>query len=46
MTLDSQLDWQHWGRKQRFGGKVLDERAEVGLLSRNVVVRGDDSSDF
>lgn len=44
LTLDAPLNWQHWGRLQRFGGKVLDERAEVGLLSRNVVVRGDDVS--
>ena len=44
LTLDSPLDWQHWGRKQGFGGKVLDERAEVGLLTRNVVIRGDESS--
>jgi cell surface hyaluronidase len=44
LTLDAPLNWQHWGRLQKFGGKVLDERAEVGLLSRNVVVRGDDAS--
>lgn len=44
VTLDEPLEYQHWGRLQRFGGRVLDERTEVGLLSRNVVVRGDDSS--
>lgn len=44
LTLDSPLNWMHWGRLQRFSGRVLDERAEVGLLSRNVVVRGDESS--
>lgn len=44
LTFDTPLTWQHWGRMQWFGGRSLDERAEVGLLSRNVVVRGDDAS--
>jgi hypothetical protein len=42
--LDRPLAYRHWGEVQDFGGAVADERAEVGLLGRNVVVRGDASS--
>jgi hypothetical protein len=28
------LQYTHWGALQRFGKRTLDERAEVGLLSR------------
>ncbi|MGH2735444.1 MAG: G8 domain-containing protein, partial [Actinomycetota bacterium] len=38
--FDRPLEYSHFGRLQRFGGRVVDERAEVGLLSRNVLVRG------
>lgn len=44
VRFDAPLQWKHWGRKQRFGGRVLDERAEVGLLTRNVKIRGDEGS--
>lgn len=30
----------HFGVKQTLGGKTLDERAEVGLLTRNIVIQG------
>ncbi len=43
--LDRPLAYTHWGTMQRFGGRRLDERAEVGRLSRNVVVRGDSASE-
>ena len=44
LELDKALAYDHYGRLQYFGkkteayplGKTLDERAEVGLLSRNV----------
>ncbi len=35
----------HFGVTQTFAGQTLDERAEVGLLSRNIVIRGDDASE-
>ena len=44
VELDRPLDYQHWGELQTFGGRTLDERAEVGLLSRNIVVRGNAAS--
>jgi G8 domain len=44
LELDRALDYQHWGTIQTIAGRDIDERAEVGLLSRNVVVRGNDAS--
>ena len=44
VSLQSGLRYNHWGVNQVFAGKSLDERAEVGLLTRNVVVQGDDAS--
>jgi hypothetical protein len=44
VTLDSPLQYQHWGELQSYGGRTVDERAEVGLLSHNIVVRGDAAS--
>ncbi|MDX2005340.1 MAG: G8 domain-containing protein [Meiothermus sp.] len=41
VTLDRPLDYLHYGELQSFGGMTLDSRAEVGLLSRNVVIQGD-----
>ena len=43
-VLDEPLKYQHWGTIQHFGDHSVDERAEVGLLTHNVVVRGDASS--
>jgi cell migration-inducing and hyaluronan-binding protein len=43
VTLEQPLRYRHWGELQRIAGRTLDERAEVGLLSRNVVVRGDEA---
>jgi hypothetical protein len=40
VTLQSGVQFAHWGQLQSYGGKTLDQRAEVGLLSRNIVVRG------
>lgn len=42
LTLDRALDYGHFGQIQTFEGRVLDQRAEVGLLSRNIVIQGDD----
>ena len=44
LRLDRPLEYRHWGELQTFAGRTVDERAEVGLLTRNIVIRGDDSS--
>jgi hypothetical protein len=44
LDLDRPLVYEHWGELQTYGGKTVDERAEVGLLTRNIVVRGDEGS--
>lgn len=44
VELDRPLEYQHWGTVQSYGEHSLDERAEVGLLTRNIVVRGDSDS--
>ena len=38
------LRFAHTARMQTYNGKTLDQRAAIGLLSRNIVVRGDDQS--
>ncbi len=38
------LTHAHWGTLQTYDGKTLDQRAAVGLLSRNIVVQGDAQS--
>ena len=35
------LKYPHLGSMQTFEGKTVDMRAEVGLLNRNIVIRGD-----
>lgn len=44
VTLTQPLKYSHWGQFQAFAGQTVDERAEVGLLSHNIVVQGDSSS--
>jgi G8 domain/FG-GAP-like repeat/Right handed beta helix region len=40
VVLDRPLDFDHWGAvPQGYGNKFLDMRAEVGNLSRNIVIR-------
>ena len=41
LTLTSALEATHVGVSESFDGKQLEFRAEVGLLTHNVVVRGD-----
>jgi len=43
ITLDQPLDYKHFAETQSYGtdGDFIEMRAEVGLLSRNVVYRGD-----
>jgi cell migration-inducing and hyaluronan-binding protein len=45
VTLAEPLHFTHWGTVQTIAGAPVDERAEVGLLSRNITVRGDERSD-
>lgn len=40
IELDRPLERMHWGVMQRFAGRDVDQRAEVALLTRNIVVRG------
>lgn len=40
LTLESPLDHLHYGEIQTIAGRAVDERAEVGLLSRTITVRG------
>ncbi|MBM3984034.1 MAG: hypothetical protein FJ304_27965, partial [Planctomycetes bacterium] len=45
VSFEPALKFKHWGTLQTFEGRTLDERAEVGLLTRNVLVRtGDDGA--
>ncbi len=44
VTLDKPLTYDHYGQLQTFGGKSLDERSEVALLTRNIVIQGDEAS--
>ena len=47
--LDAPLTYMHWGVEQIYNNGttdlILDERAEVGLLTHNLKVRGDASSE-
>lgn len=45
VTFTPALAHRHLGLMQTFEGKALDQRAAVGLLSRNVVVQGASDSD-
>ena len=46
LVLDAPLAATHWGELQTIAGRTLDERAEVGLITHNVVVRGDSASEI
>ncbi|QLG45720.1 G8 domain-containing protein [Costertonia aggregata] len=38
------LQYMHFGELQEYEGKILDERAEVVMLSRNILIQGDSDS--
>ena len=40
LTLSSPLEAEHVGEQETFNGTLVEFRAEVGLLTHNVVVRG------
>ena len=44
ITIDKPFEYKHFAMTQTYGDDTIDMRAEVALLSRNVVVRGDPSS--
>ena len=41
ITMDKPFEYKHFAMTQTYGTGEIDMRAEVGLLSRNVRVRGD-----
>ena len=44
VTIQAPLRFSHWGRTQSVAGRTIDERAEVGLLTRNIAIQGDSQS--
>ena len=44
VTLEEPLEFSHYGELQTIAGHAVDERAEVGLLTRNLEIRGDSAS--
>jgi cell migration-inducing and hyaluronan-binding protein len=41
LTLDRPLEFRHFADTETYGDVEIDMRAEVGLLSRQIVFRGD-----
>ncbi|XP_076030840.1 fibrocystin-L-like [Oratosquilla oratoria] len=46
VTLTEPLEFEHISIEQTLGGRTIETRAEVGLLTRNVKVRGSINTDF
>lgn len=44
LYLDQPLEYKHYAGMPTFDGNEINMRTEVGLLSRNIVIRGDESS--
>jgi len=44
VTLEQPLAYAHYGELQTIAGRTLDERTEVGLLTRNIVIQGDSAT--
>src|SRR5690606_21935629 len=44
VSFQPALRYRHWGVVQQIEGRPVDQRGEVGLLSRNIVIRGDSTS--
>lgn len=45
VTFTPALRYPHWGVVQTYDGTVIDARAAVGVLTRNIVIQGDAASD-
>jgi len=41
VTLDKRFEHMHYAGSEKYGDDVLEMRAEVCLMSRNIVFRGD-----
>lgn len=46
LTIDPHIEYQHISIVQDIEGIILETRAEVGLLTHNVVVRGNVNEDW
>jgi hypothetical protein len=46
LTLESNLEYTHLGTATQLGGTNVEFRAEVGLLTHNVLVRGEADSQW
>ena len=46
LTLTEALEYDHLGETVMFGSHALEARAEVGLLTHNVVVRGNNDEQW
>lgn len=44
VSFQPALRHAHWGTVQRYDGRDVDQRAAVGLLTRNLLIRGDAAS--
>ncbi|MGE3615625.1 MAG: G8 domain-containing protein [Gemmatimonadales bacterium] len=44
VTVAGALRYAHWGQLQNYAGRAVDERGEVGLLTRNIVIQGDSAT--
>lgn len=44
ITLDAVLEYQHFSGVENYGSDKLEMRAEVGLLTRNIKMMGDEES--
>jgi hypothetical protein len=45
ITFDDPLDHLHYAGVQTFGSKTVEMRAEVGCITRNVKIQGDETSE-
>ncbi len=45
VNLNKAIKYLHWGQTHTYSGKVVDERAEVVLLTRNIKIQGNAASD-
>jgi cell migration-inducing and hyaluronan-binding protein len=45
VQLQTPLRYGHWGQTETIAGQTISERAEVGLLTRNILIQGDAGSE-
>ena len=46
LYLSKKLEYKHYAGIEHYGSDTLEMRAEVGLLTRNVVFRGDEETSY